>query len=655
MTNPIFTPEPIMFRNNAFANQTSNTPQPATETATMQNPRRNTFPSNRLRNLAASVAALGVAAVLSGCAGSLPSNFGVAAPAPAGAGHLTGKVFGGQQPVSGSTIQLYTVGTTGLKSASSPLIGTTVTSDANGNFTITGDYTCTGTTPGTQVYITATGGNSGSGTNNNLTMAAALGSCATLLANAATTFITVNEVTTVAAAYALAPFASSMTSIGGTGSNPSGLVNAFANAALLANTSSGASGGSGLATGVTVPTTEINTLADILAACVNTTGSGSTQCNTLFSATGATDTFGAVLGIAKNPGAAAVTALTSLVTATPPFVPAMTTAPNDFTVAVNFAGAASNLSTPYSVAIDASGNAWVANEGGSTVAELSPTGSVVATPTATGLYGPQGIAIDTVGNVWVANTAGNSVIKFTLTSGIVTGNNSFTAGGISAPSAIALDTSNNAYIANFNGNSVTKLNSAGTSLGNFTGSSNDIVNPTGIALDSASNILVTSGNGYVVKLTGAGAFSSTITDNTLQGPVSIGVAPTGSSVGVTGFTTGSTVGGALTEFTDAGGSVTVSGTSPVTSGLTTPAGVASDGTSFWVANSAASGSLAQFAFGSSTPASPTAGFGSLNVPVGVAVDASGSIWTANSGSNSVSKFIGLAVPVNTPVVINLGS
>jgi len=299
-----------MFRNHAFRLQTSTTPQPATETATMQNPRRYPFHFNRLRNLAASVAALGLAAMLSGCSSSLPSNFGVVAPTPGNAGHLTGKVFGGQQPVSGSTIQLYTVGTTGLKSASTALIGSTVTSDANGNFAITGDYSCTGTTPGTQVYLTATGGNSGSGTNSNLTMAAALGSCATLLANAATTFITINEVTTVAAAYALAPFASSITSIGATGSNPSGLVNAFANAALLANTSAGSAGAAGLATGVTVPTTEINTLADILAACVNTTGSASTQCTTLFSATGATDTFGAALGIARNPGAAAITALT---------------------------------------------------------------------------------------------------------------------------------------------------------------------------------------------------------------------------------------------------------------------------------------------------------------------------------------------------------
>ena len=36
-----------------------------------------------------------------------------AAPVQAVSGGATGRVFGGQQPVSGATIQLYTVGTSG--------------------------------------------------------------------------------------------------------------------------------------------------------------------------------------------------------------------------------------------------------------------------------------------------------------------------------------------------------------------------------------------------------------------------------------------------------------------------------------------------------------------------------------------------------------
>jgi streptogramin lyase len=357
-------------------------------------------------------------------------------------------------------------------------------------------------------------------------LAAALGSCATLLANANTTFITMDEVTTVAMAYALAPLTSSLTSICASGSNPTGLVNAFANAALLANTTSGTPGGANLAAGVNVPTTELNTLADILAACVNTNGASSTACTSLFVATGASDTFGAALAMAKNPGNATITALTSLVSAQAPFQPSVGVAPNDFTLAVTMGGS-STLSTCYAIAVDAGGNVWVTNEGGSTVAEFSPTGSVLATPTAAGLIDAQGIAFDCSGNLWVANTAGNSVIEFTVASNFAT-SSSYTAGGIYAPSAIAIDSAGTAWVANFNGNSVTGLRAGGTALSGspFTGNTKITV-PSGIALDSNGNVYVTSGtNGSsVVKLSNAGSYISTFTDNALQGPVAVAIDP----------------------------------------------------------------------------------------------------------------------------------
>ena len=307
-----------------------------------------------------------------------------------------------------------------------------------------------------------------------------------------------------------------------------------------------------------------------------------------------------------------------------------------------------SLATPYGIAIDAVGNAWVTNESGTTVTELSTTGNSLATPTAAGLAGAQGVAVDRSGNVWVANTAGNSVVKFTLTSGAVTATNSYTAGGITAPSAIAMDSGGNAFVANFNGNSVTGLTSAGVALGGspFTGSSNNITVPSGIAVSPAGTVYVTSGNGSIVNLSNAGAFLATLNDGTLQGPVGVAVDASGRIL-ATGFTTGASIGGALSQLTLGGTAVAGS---PATSGIT----VASDGTTIWVANNTASGALAQFSHASSLPVSPIAGFGSLSSPAGVAVDASGSVWTANSGSNTVSKFIGLAVPVTTPLAANVG-
>jgi hypothetical protein len=613
----------------------------------------NTIPStNIFRGLAATASALVLAGLLTGCGGALSNAGGTG-----GGGGVTvrfqGNVHGGQQPVNGATIQLYTVGVSGEHSASTPLIAAgSVMSDANGNFSITGKYDCT-TIPATQVYIVATGGDPGAGTNTALSLMAALGSCATLQANAATTFIQINEVTTVAAAYALAPFASDYTHIGNSGfASPNVIVDAFMNAALLANNSTGTAGGAGLATGVTIPVSEINTLANIIASCVNTTGAASSQCSTLFSATGATDTFGAALAIAKNPGAPAITGLYTLSSAIAPFQPSMSTQPNDFTVAVNMtAGGA--LSTPYGIAIDALGNAWVTNETGTSVTEVSPSGAVLATPTAPGLVGAQGIAVDSItGNIWVANTAGNSVVKFTLTNGLVTAANSFTAGGVTAPTAIALDGAGNVFVANFNGNSVTGLTQAGTARSGspFTGNGN-ILSPVAIAVAGPGQVFVTSGNGSLIKLSNSGVYISTLTDGTLQGPQAVGIDGSG-HVFLSGFTTGTTIAGAVSEFDVFG---TPSAVSPASAGSSNPAGVATDDTSAWVANSVASGSLVKLQFGSATPLSPVAGYGLLNTPVGVALDSTGSVWTANSGSNTLTKFIGLAQEVNTPISADVGS
>ena len=57
---------------------------------------------------------------------------------------LSGKVHGGQQPVVGASIQLYTVGTTGDGSASTGLLAVPALTGVDVSFSITGGYTCAG-------------------------------------------------------------------------------------------------------------------------------------------------------------------------------------------------------------------------------------------------------------------------------------------------------------------------------------------------------------------------------------------------------------------------------------------------------------------------------------------------------------------------------
>jgi hypothetical protein len=181
-----------------------------------------------------------------------------------------GSVRGGQQAVTGATIQLYAVGTAGDGSASTPLLTQAVTTDASGEFSITGDYTYP--TPTSLVYLVATGDNPGltPGTNNAaLAMMSVLGTCGSLTPS---TYITVNELTTVAAVWALAPFMNSYSSVGSGAGDAAALASVFTLASYYVNVAMGTIPGMNVPAGTTVPVAQINTLANILSSCINSPG-----------------------------------------------------------------------------------------------------------------------------------------------------------------------------------------------------------------------------------------------------------------------------------------------------------------------------------------------------------------------------------------------
>ena len=135
---------------------------------------------------------------LIGCGTSFTTH-GSAAPSG-----LSGKVFGGQNPVSGATVTVWQVGASDY--GSSPTALAHATTAADGTFSIpAGSYTCASTDPQlpTQVYITAAGGQAIPGyTNPSIVLAAGLGNCST----ADDQVVNINEVTTVVTAFALGNF-----------------------------------------------------------------------------------------------------------------------------------------------------------------------------------------------------------------------------------------------------------------------------------------------------------------------------------------------------------------------------------------------------------------------------------------------------------------
>ena len=263
----------------------------------------------------------------------------LAIPVASGNGSLSlqGSVHGGQQGISGAAIQMYAIGTAGDGSAAVPLLAKPVITDAAGSFSLSGLYTCPAA--GATVYLVARGGNPGSPagtTNDALGLMAMLGPCGAL---STTPSISVNEVTTVGAIWPMARYMNSVTEV-----VPAGGDRAFAVAlettSQLANVAKGISPGNGVPDGYLVPSDKLNTLANILAACVNSGGGraddGST-CGTLFSlaaepgAAPVTDTITAALHIAQNP-TRNVAALLHLAPISPPFQPTLSSAPVDWTL-----------------------------------------------------------------------------------------------------------------------------------------------------------------------------------------------------------------------------------------------------------------------------------------------------------------------------------
>jgi len=261
-------------------------------------------------------------------------------------GQIGGRAMGGSQPIINSTVQLYTVGAAADGSAASPL-GSPAITDTNGNFKFTVAYTCPATT--TLVYITATGGNPGTGVNNSaITLMAVLGQCGTL---SSSTNIVLNELTTVAAVYALAPFMTSSTTVGSSYIDSLSLASGFSLASYYANYATGSSPGTNVPSNATVPSTQINTIADALAACVNSNGPPtSSNCNMVFQATKTStttpsDIVSATLNLALGTATGSVSSLYGLVSASSPYQPYDSPAPANWNVALTFSNTSPLLAT----------------------------------------------------------------------------------------------------------------------------------------------------------------------------------------------------------------------------------------------------------------------------------------------------------------------
>jgi hypothetical protein len=503
---------------------------------------------------------------------------------------LGGSVMTGTLPIKGADVQLYAAGQATYGSSGLALLAQPVATDTHGDFSFT--FNCPAA-PGDLVYLVATGGDSGSGTNSSIKLMTALGSCN----NTATwtPSVLVNEATTVASVYALSAFAKIDTTNGGidvgapalTGGtcdlhdgwlsfgketcNYNGLASAFQAVNNLVNIGTGTalSITPGYANGTTptysttgtaysgpsfpvvpslntstAPQARVNALANVLASCVESDGSGCAS--NLFAAATATtaappnnaqpaDTLQAVLNIAQNPGSNGISPATllGLMPSSSPYKPALaaTPGPNDLTLALTFTGGGLGIAPGVGygstnvhiarkqvintgLAIDASGNIWVggyqwvgtteALTSGEMLAGFNNQGVPLTTPTTVtttaakpvyggfipetnttaGLINP---VIDQAGNLWAHDGRGANLLQLGI-GGPLQLLSSISGVGAANTAALTIDSHQNLWIGG--GDVLYEYSSGGTQI-----SQNNIVDTSANASYSSLLSLTFDSNG----------------------------------------------------------------------------------------------------------------------------------------------------------------
>ncbi len=208
---------------------------------------------------------------------------------------------------------------------------------------------------------------------------------------------------------------------------------------------------------------------------------------------------------------------------------------------------------------DAAGNVYVTDYGSSRVRKINTSG-IISTiagigecpnygagyngdgiqATAAELNQPYSQAVDAAGNVYIADYTNNRVRKIN-TSGIIStiagnGTGGYTGFNVQAttaelnlPADVVLDASGNIYIADYNNNVVRKVNTsgvisnyAGNGTGGYTGfnvqaTTAELNGPIGLGFDASGNLYIVDGNNQVIRKVTTSGIITTVAGNGTAG------------------------------------------------------------------------------------------------------------------------------------------
>jgi len=503
-----------------------------------------------------------------------------------------------------------------------------------------------------------------------------------------------------------APAANNNSSTGTTAA-AAGLTHAFQNIANLINYQYGTalaavpSPGPGGSVGV-VPQAEINTIADILYTCVNSnggSGSDGSACATMFalmpSLNGAapTNTLQAAINLASNP-TANVASLFALLSAQPAFAPVLTTAPNDWDIAIAYPFSVyptgKTTSYPLFLTLDANDNVYVLNldAASASAANLyaftsSGSNTYVNQTAISTTYAKNNlheIAADNTGDLWLSSNTG-AVLELNAQTGAITATSTLTS-TVKGTGAVAVDANNNVWFGR-NNNSGATINEIPYVSGAFGSpiamdtSSNSPAGIIDVAIDANQDIWFSSNTAGIIYVlsnsntpqspayTSSATFSASGLTTTLSGTLPQGLALDSSSDGWIG-TTSSAALNEITPVFNIGGTLTALPSTPTAAYTTTALNSAQypevDGNGvLWIPQLGGSGiagfntdtgnyvttglkpCIVQHSGNANTcAASGTIGaYGDARI---ARIDSTGSLWVANSDTQALLQIIGAAAP-----------
>jgi sugar lactone lactonase YvrE len=344
------------------------------------------------------------------------------------------------------------------------------------------------------------------------------------------------------------------------------------------------------------------------------------------------------------------------------------------TIAGAVAGAGTNdgpsgvarFNVPNSVALDASNNLYVADEGNNTIRKISPAGVVSTFAGLAGVAGanngtgsaarfsrPEGVAVDRSNNVYVADQNNHTIRKITPTGAVTTlagkagvtgsadGTNSVAR--FNYPSDVAVDGAGNVYVTDYGNSTIRRLKPIGanwavttiagkagvTGAADGTNSAASFLYPYDLVVDAATNLFVAdTGNSTIRKIKPMG---TNWVVSTLAGQAG----SPGSADGTNDSALFNSPNGVAL---DAAGRLYVADAGNNAVRLITPIGTN------WVVTTI--GGLAGVA-GNLDGTGSTARF---NSPYGVAVDGSNNLFIADSLNNIIRK--GLPASALPPLLLN---